>query len=292
MLLSKGTNNIGYINSELSLAGNDSSCEDLVDIILETLTTDLGMGLNVSCFQIPGNFNFPDFSFYDEEEKDSKVWEISAKVRSGQRIVFFLPTYFFLGSQIPEVVEKTKKELVKIASFLEIVGISGRSICIKVGSAYGMRKQTMDRFCKEVLDLPLSVRNLLSVANDEKPSLFSVTDLLSGVYYEVKIPITFRFLAHSFNSGGLSFREAFYLSSSTWDGQGKPILLHSESSEVDDNGVFISPVPSEFLKHRIPTFGLSVDCIIDSPVGDKACIRYMSEYLSLKPMVINKVSSK
>jgi UV DNA damage repair endonuclease len=292
MILSKNTNNIGYVSSPSELSNREYSCVDLLDFIVGRAERDSNLGLSITCIEIPSNFIFPDFSNYDDSGESDLLLRISRVIRSGQRLFFYLPSYFFLGSQIPDVVEKTRILLVNLARFLEMVGISYRSIGLRVGSAYGMRKVTMKRFCNELLDLGADVAGLVTVMNDEKPSLFSVTDLLSGVYYETHIPITFRFLAHSFNSGNLSYREAIFLSSSTWEKSGIPVVIHSESSEVDDDGFFISPIPSDFLEHRIPTFGLCFDCVIESNGGEKSCLKYMSECNSLRPMVINKISRK
>lgn len=292
MILSKNTNNIGYVSGKLQLSKSEYSCDSMLNFIADRLERDSSLGLNITCIEIPGNFIFPDFSSYDETGDSELLLRTAKSIRSGQRLFFYLPSYFFLGSQIDEVVEKTKEILVRIYGFLELLGISYRSIGLRVGSAYGMRKVTMERFCKELISLGKGIVSLVTVMNDEKPSLFSVTDLLSGVYYETKIPILFRFLSHSFNSGNLSYREAIFLSSSTWEDSGIPVVIHSESSEVDRDGFSLSPVPSDFLSYRIPTFGLCFDCVIDSGGGEISCLRYMSECSSLRPMVINKISRK
>jgi hypothetical protein len=125
--------------------------------------------------------------------------------------------------------------------------------------------------------------------NDEKPSLFSVTDLLSGVFYATKIPICFRFLPHQFNDGGLTSREALFLSSSTWQAGAKPVFIYSEPETTDEFGVPASPSTSPHLNFRIPTFNLETDIILDCKERDEACLKYMRENKSLKPIVINKV---
>lgn len=146
----------------------------------------------------------------------------------------------------------------------------------------------MDVFCQRVLQLGKATISRLCVMNDDKPSLFSVTDLLSGVYYKTRIPICFRILPHQFNDGGLSIREALFLSCSTWGSEHKPIFIHSESSSVDEFGIPVDPKGSEYLKHRIPTFGLNLDVIIDSPAKEDACLKYRMDYKSLTPIIIGR----
>ena len=170
-----------------------------------------------------------------------------------------------------------------------MIGQKDPCILVRVGSAYGNRKETLARFCSEVSSLPEEISKRLVVMNDEKPSLFSVTDLLSGVFYSTKTPICFRFLPHQFNNGGLTSREALFLSSSTWPSEVKPVFIHSEPESNDEFGAPSSPCPSDYLQYRIPTFNLETDIILDCGEKDLACVKYMLENKSLKPIVINKV---
>jgi len=122
-------------------------------------------------------------------------------------------------------------------------------------------------------------------------SLFSVTDLLSGIYYETQIPITFRFIGHIFNNGGLTARESIFLSNSTWKGK-TPIFIHSESRERDTDGNFVSPLPSDYLTNRIPTFGLDLNIVLEVKNKEESCLKYSREYLSLGPIIFTKKNKK
>lgn len=294
MILNKGTNNIGCINDvflkNINLS-DLSTGQGFLNIFLDRVLSDISLGIKVSCFTLPPNFIFPDFTG-ESENPVLDIEKFRGEIFGNHRIIFYLPSYFFLGSQKSEVVRETRRELVKIADFLSLLGIFSRSICLRIGTAYSNRKETARRFSAVVNSLPANVKKVITVCNDEKPSLFSVTDLLSGVYYDCGIPITFRSLSHSFNRGGLSFREALFLSVSTWEVGQVPIMIHGESDQTDENGLPLSKDPSKFLSHRIPTFSLNLDCVIESPVGDKSCVKYMRDYLSLKPKVISKISSK
>ena len=133
----------------------------------------------------------------------------------------------------------------------------------------------MKSFCDRVLLLDKGTSEKLCVTNDEKPSLFSITDLLSGIYYESGIPLCFRSLPHQFNAGGLSIREALFLASSTWKSGERPFFIHGESSDIDAHGISLSPIPTNKLTRRIPTFGLDCDIIIDSPGRELTYIDYI-----------------
>jgi len=292
MILSKNTGNLGCVNK--NFGRSITSCYDFVQMVLNESIDANSKSIKLSCFEIGQDFNFPDFSSIEEEDKVMDlIWDLSNLIRTNShRIFFFLPGYYFLGSQMPDVVEKTRETVLSISVFLEMIGVRSTSIILRVGSAYGARKATMERFNSEINSFLPGVKKLIAVTNDEKPSLFSVTDLLSGVYYQTKIPICFRFLAHTFNNGGLTYKEALFLSCSTWKEGEVPIFIYSESDEIDEFGAFVSPKTALKLNHRIPTFGLETDVIIDSERSKETCIKYMTERSSLRPIVINKMSKK
>ncbi len=293
MILSRKLNRLGCINREFS-SKNIQDSFIFLDNIFSRIKQNQEIGITITCIEIPQNLIVPNFELVEEEsDSSSLVWEIFRFLKtSGHRLCFFLPTHFFLGSQLPDVVENTQTTITNLSSLLDQFGIDEPSIFLRVGSAYGARKSTMDRFCSNVGCLDKKVVRKIAVCNDEKPSLFSVTDLLSGVFYSSNLPIVFRFLPHQFNAGGLSIREALFLAVSTWPEGTTPVFIHSESSEVDSNGLSLSPVPSQFLKHRIPTFGLDIDIVLDSPAEYRACVKYKNELISLKPIVINKIDKK
>lgn len=294
MLLTKTPHRIGCIHDcSLELPEyNFYLPEHFVEFVENKTRENSSIGIEITSFEITSLEEIPDFSILEESDPIFERFEtISSHLRkTGARIFFYLPQYFFLGSQLPHVVDDTKKVLEKISLFLENLGINSPSIIIRIGSAYGSRKSTMERFNHEVLSLPMGIRKFLMVTNDDKPSLFSVTDLLSGVFYSISLPICFRTLPHFFNSGGLSLREALYLSCSTWSEGNKPIFIHSEPESLDENGFPLSSSSREHLSHRIPVFSLDVDVVIESKNSKRSCVRYMAEARSLKPMVINKVT--
>jgi len=294
MILSKTPHKLGcVIKNNLTAFDPNTGRFEFVEKILNCVESNHKLGIELTCFELPQDSSgFPDFCVVEEDEIENDILDkLAFFVRnSSHKIFFMLPQHYFLGSQIESVVSDTSALLYKISYFLEHLGIQSSSIIIRIGSAYGNRKTTMTRFNTEVNGLHSGVRKLLCVTNDEKPSLFSVTDLMSGVFYSTNLPICFRFLPHQFNSGGLSAREALFLSCSTWQDGVKPIFIHAESNECDENGLALSVSPSPLLKHRIPTFGLDVDVIIDNSDPKNSCIKYLAESYGLKPMVINKVS--
>lgn len=293
MLLNRTAHRIGYLGPMRSW--NDKkidSLEGFLNFMILQMNHNIHLGIQITSVDILNiDFKSIDFSRIEEDSIEQEKIDILSNFLSfkNSRIFFYVGKTYFLGSQIPEIVEETKEILQKISDFLDLIGINHPSILVRVGSAYGNRKETLARFCREAQRLPDSISQKLIVMNDEKPSLFSVTDLLAGVFYSVKIPICFRFLPHQFNDGGLTSREALFLSASTWSNGIKPIFIHSEPESLDESGFPSSPSPSEFLQFRVPTFNLEIDFIVDSLGKDEACVKYMIENKSLNPMVISKV---
>jgi UV DNA damage repair endonuclease len=301
MIFGHNQANISYLGIPKKSITTDKriySYEDILDLILALCIINSKISSRIVCLnlgELEMTTEFINSNFIEEEDPiiSEKINEINSIInKSSMRVIFFIGKDYFLGSQLNEVREKTIKLLNKLSEVMEVIGMNGPSIVIRIGSAYGNRKKTMKEFCTVVNRLNQSTIKRLTVMNDEKPSLFSITDLLSGVYYETGIPLCFRILPHQFNNGGLSIREAMFLAASTWKVNTKPFFFHSEASDVDDNGKALSPDCSESLTMRIPTFGLDLDVIIDSPNRELCYLGYLKSHRGLPPTVINKISKK
>lgn len=274
-----------------------STYKDLLNLILDLCKFNSSIQCKSVCIDT-GEIEF-DRSLFDldidetDPETSSILLEIQEIIHREKIRVYFLVTKdYFLGSQIDDIFLSTVRFLNFVGCFLDSIGVSYPSIVIRIGSAYGNRKETMRNFCKRVKDLNKSTLGKICVMNDDKPSLFSITDLLSGVYYDAGLPLCFRTLAHHFNHGGLSIREALYLASTTWKNDEIPLIIHSESRDINEAGVFLTPTISSGLTMRIPTFGLQCEVIIDSLDRELTYLSYLKNYKSLPPIVINRVSDK
>lgn len=130
-------------------------------------------------------------------------------------------------------------------------------IILHIGGAKGDRKLTMEKFCKTLEDNFISSDlKYLSVINDDKPSLFSVKDLLPGVFYRLKIPIVFRSTSYPTNQGNLTLNESLFLSASTWDRSINPIFVYL-------------PAGTERLEEeQTSPFGLQLDIVFDNIIPE------------------------
>ena len=296
-MISLDKSRIGYIglSSKFTKDGKVSISDtlDFLKMIKKSIEENIDLGITIFCLDV-SEFKNPEF-FHDLnlDENENSISKILNEIQyilnlNKIRFVAIVPRDYFLASQLKDVKDKTTLLLSGISNLMDSLGQTNGSIIIRIGSAYGNRKSTLGVFIERFNELTDEISSKITVLNDEKPSLYSVTDLIAGCYYERYIPVSFKFLNHIFNDGGLSVREALFLSCSTWGSYSNPIMIHSESLETDENGFPLTPSPSNFLSHRIPTFGLSFDVLIDSPMKEKACCEYIKSYKSFPPIVFNK----
>lgn len=198
----------------------------------------------------------------------------------------FLDRRYAIGSQDPLIVLEAKKRIENASHFLDSID-SDAPIVIRVGGAYGNRKKTMERFCSVLGSFDASVRDRICVMNDDRPSLFSVKDLLTDVYYATGTRIVINTLHHFFNPGGLNVREAVYLSTSTW-GTSRPIMVHSESISYDSDGYPESSKISKEFHFRVPIFDLSLDVFLESTGKEISLFKYLKDKNTLRPFILNK----
>jgi UV DNA damage repair endonuclease len=144
------------------------------------------------------------------------------------RICFYIKSKNHVVSTDPESKKKAKNEIIKIGDFIEEISAGKFDIPLicHIGGANGNRRKSMTDFCKFFDTLPWRIQKQIAIINDEKPSLFSVKDLLSVTYVEKKIPIVFRTRSHRTNQGGLTYKESFFLAASTWAERSNPLMFY------------------------------------------------------------------
>ena len=294
-----GFSEITYLGFPLSFNNSKyyiSSKKDFLELIYRSLLENTKKGIKNLCID-SSEIEFSEEFFSDTiDEESQEIGDLLDGINKiiiihSSKLFFYCSKEYFLASQMEDIKAKTISLLNSISSIFDSIGIDYPSIIVRIGSAYGNRKETMKSFCSRISELNIETTLKLTVTNDDKPSLFSVTDLLSGIYYETQIPITFRFIGHIFNNGGLTARESIFLSNSTWKGK-TPIFIHSESKERDTDGNFVSPLPSDYLTNRIPTFGLDLNIVLEVKNKEESCVKYSRECLSLGPIIFTKKNKK
>jgi UV DNA damage repair endonuclease len=284
---------IGWLNSDTDASGwkieHPSDFLELVENqIHDSVNNDIQLvSINVS--------KIPDLDSLLEDLLDSKDPMVKHRINTitnlisyhQVRMVFSLLNSYYLVHSVESKRESCVDILNSLGILMDIFSPQQGDILIRVGSAYGNRKNSINLFNNEIKKVQSAAFSRLAIVNDEESSLFSVTDILAGVFFSNKIPISFRTLSHLANNGGLSMREAFMLSYSTWGEGRKPLFIHAEPEEIRIK--YKSPISIRpLLLHRIPSYNVEFDCLIQSSEGLKACTSYRQNWKSLPPIIIPK----
>lgn len=211
----------------------------------------------------------PNFDKIQQALHDVGVFASANK----HRITFHPGPFNKLASPDDNVVTKTIKELNQHSEVFDLMGFDPspyNKINIHVGGAYGDKKETAQRFCKNFSSLSESTQKRLTVENDDRASLFSTKDLYDLVYQHIGIPIVHDFHHHGFQTGNLTQKEALGLAVTTW-GSVKPVTHYSESRSKEKNDPKIKDnAHSDFVNGPIETFDFDIDVMIEAKMKEKA----------------------
>jgi UV DNA damage endonuclease len=119
-------------------------------------------------------------------------------------------------------------------------------INIHIGGAYGDKQTTIDRWISNWHRLNDNTKKRLVIENDDKPSMYTVQDLMY-VHTKIGIPITFDYFHHSLNPGTLTEQEALEMALSTWPKDITPATHYSESRRLEQQRI----IKEIFEKNRI-----------------------------------------
>ena len=182
-----------------------------------------------------------------------------------------------LTSPHEHVVENCINDLSIHGEVFDLMGLSRtpyNKINIHIGGAYGDKVSAMERFCENFHRLPDSVKTRLTVENDDKATMYSVTDLYEGVYCKIGIPIVFDYHHHRFCDGGLSEEDALEVAISTW-GNIVPVVHYSESRNIEQEDDKIRPqAHSDYVYDYIDTYGNRVDIMVEAKAKELAVLKY------------------
>ncbi len=202
-------------------------------------------------------------------------------LKYGQRLSFHPGPFNVLGSPNPTLVQKTIKELNQHAEIMDIMGLPQSHfypINIHCNGVYGDKMATMGRWASNYLNLSKSAQARLVVENDDKGSMYSVKDLYEGIFSAVKVPITFDFHHHRFQTGGLSEQEAFELAMSTWHHHNvKPLFHYSSCRRTFENPESKAQAHADFIYEKINDYGHAVDIEVEAKAKEVAVLKYKED---------------
>ena len=135
----------------------------------------------------------------------------------------------------------------------------------------------MDRFITNFYRLSSSARKRLVVENDDRPTGFTVKDLLY-VHESIGCPIVLDFLHHILNPGENSTEEVMEMAFSTW-GDIKPITHYSSSKKLNEDISSKSVAHATYLYEPIPKHPNDFDVMIEAKGKQEALLNYRTKFI-------------
>jgi UV DNA damage repair endonuclease len=200
------------------------------DFIHRKINEGLNIGYKCFVFEIADE----DFNTLDFEINEFEKISLDACLEKGIRVALYIKGKKYLTSDSDDEIQEAHTQIVLCLDLIKKLNVTDPQqfpIILHIGGAKGDRRGTMEDFCKKV-ECWFHEEDIkrLAVVNDEKPSLFSVKDLLSGVFYRIKIPIVFRSTSYPTNQGNLTLNESLFLAASTWKRTVNPIFVYLPGS--------------------------------------------------------------
>jgi len=211
----------------------------------------------------------------------SKLLSISGEfVKNNElRITSHPGPFNVLVSPREHVVENTISDLRIHGEIFDMLGLSRtpfNKINIHCNGVYGDKISAMDRFCKNFERLPKSVQTRLTVENDDKASMYSVSDLMY-IHKRIGIPIVFDYHHHKFCTGDLSEKEALELAISTWPDGIKPVVHYSESKSVHESDDKIKlQAHSDYINKLPNLYDNDVDIMVEAKAKELSILPFLS----------------
>lgn len=172
----------------------------------------------------------------------------------------------------------TIRDLEIHAEIFDLMGLTPshlNKINIHVGGAYGDKDETLRRFVQNFSLLSANAQARLSVENDDKPGLFTVSDLLV-VHQGTGVPIVFDYFHHSLHPGIQTEEEAFLTAYNTWDV--KPVFHYSSSRKDYEDPASKKEAHSDWVYQFINTYGKDVDIILETKMKELSLLKYQNEF--------------
>lgn len=209
----------------------------------------------------------------------SLLKQVGDKIKVNNIRVSYHPGPFnVLGSENPNVVNKTIDELNKHAELLDLMDLDQSTfypINIHINTTQPTREDASKRFCEGFQRLSDSCKKRLTLENDDKLSQYTVKMLYEMVHKVIGIPIVFD--QHHFNYGeqDQSMEDALRLAHSTWST--KP-MTHMSSPKTIEDPTGKKTAHADYIYEKIQTFGLDFDIEIEAKAKDLAVIKYRKQF--------------
>jgi UV DNA damage endonuclease len=260
--------------SELSLQNS----RDLFEIIKWNVANGIKL-FRISSDMLPwaSEYNVEDMPDFQKISNILKGCGTYAK-DNGVRLTSHPGPFNVLVSPNPKVVENTIKDLELHGKLFDLLGLElspYNKINIHCNGVYGDKISAMDRFCANFEKLSDSVKKRLTVENDDKASMYSVSDLMY-IHKKIGIPIVFDYHHHQFCPGDLSEQFALELASTTWPKDITPVVHYSESKSLHEENIKLKPqAHSDYINTLPNTYKLDVDIMVEAKAKELAILPFL-----------------
>jgi UV DNA damage endonuclease len=176
----------------------------------------------------------------------------------------------------------TVKDLEIHSEVFDLMGLPAthwHKINIHVGGAYGDKDVTLKRFAQNFKLLSANLQARLTVENDDKPGLFSVTDLVP-LSQTTGVPIVFDYFHHRLHPAALTEEEAFFKAFNSWDL--KPVFHYSSSRKENEDPASKKEAHADWVYEAINTYGKEVDIILEAKKKELSVFQYWEKFGNTK----------
>jgi UV DNA damage endonuclease len=193
----------------------------------------------------------------------------------------FHPDHFtVLSTPREDVLRKSREDLERHARMLDSMGLDYRATCnIHIGGTYNNRTSARDRFLAHVGDLPDTIRERLTLENDDKT--FTALETLECCE-ALSLPMVLDIHHHQVNNQGEKTIELWPRIYRTWESKEVPPKIHVSSpkseKEPRSHADFVeAPVLLAFLREAASLGTAHMDVMIEAKMKDGALFKLMED---------------
>ncbi len=181
--------------------------------------------------------------------------------------------YTCIASPNHDIVDKSILCLRMHSLIADLLGCGDEfAINIHVGGVYGDKTDTAKRFTDAFNSLPLNIQNRLTVENDDKASMWSMSDLYELLWSRCqRLKLVLDVHHHRFCKRE-SLHHAADMAFSTWDGFCEIPKVHYSESKAGAR----PQAHSDYIREEIPVLSDTVqyDVMIEAKAKDLALLQY------------------
>lgn len=181
--------------------------------------------------------------------------------------------YTCLASPDPHTVAKSVQCLEMHSLIADLLGYGDEfAINIHMGGVYGDKHSTAGRFLKSFCALPTAIKRRLTLENDDKPTMWSMTELFKMVAKHCTIKLVLDVHHHRFCQQE-SLRDAADMAFSTWGGFCEIPKVHYSESRPGAR----PQAHSDYIKGPIPDLGdQCYDVMLETKAKELALLAFRS----------------